>query len=213
MNARNGRVTGIPGVPNGRVSATVADAWFDADTTAHLVALAQRVERAHAKAAKRLSDACRALDAALAGHALEDQLRTRLLIPLQGECERLAENVERAQVRLSLCAPATSQAAFERGIALQLQDLEDAGGHEGAHAGGGSLPQGSYLLSEDGFNRLERARDAAMLLASVGDGNGERMAITYDALAASAAYVFDDLAAAVANAQHASELDANHGRR
>ena len=52
-----------------------------------------------------------------------------------------------------------------------------------------------------------------MLLASVGDGNGERMAITYDALAASAAYVFDDLAAAVANAQHASELDANHGRR
>lgn len=42
MNADSGRVTGIPGMSEGQVTATVADAWFSADTTAHIVAHANR---------------------------------------------------------------------------------------------------------------------------------------------------------------------------
>jgi len=212
MNARNGRVTGIPGVADGQVTATVADAWFDADTTARVIALTQRVERAQGKAAKRLSEACGALDDALQGNALEPRLRERLLMPLQRDLDLLAEITQRVQIRLSLFAPARSQAAFDQGLALQLQDIEEGRNEDTSEAIEASVPPPfGYLLSEDSFNRLERARDASMLLASVGEGNGERMAISYGALAASAAYVFDDLAAAVAEARLTSELDADHG--
>jgi len=212
MNARNGRVTGIPGVADGQVTATVADAWFDPDTTAHVVALTQRIERVHGKAAKRLSAACEALDAALQGHVLETRLRGRLLAPLLRDCDLLAEITQRVQVRLSLFAPARSQTTFDQGMALQLQDIEEGREEDRREAVEASAPPPfGYVLSEDSFNRLERARDAAMLLASMGEGNGERMAISYGALAASAAYIFDDLAAAVADARHTSELDADHG--
>jgi hypothetical protein len=61
-------------------------------------------------------------------------------------------------------------------------------------------------MSEESFNRLERACSAALLLGSMGAGIGESMAISFDAVAASANYVHEDLAAVVADATHSSEL-------
>lgn len=214
MNADSGRVTGIPGIADGQVTATVADAWFSLDTTAHIVELTQRVERVHGKAAKRAAEACSALDAALQGHALEAKLRNALLAPLKRDCELLAELAERVQVRLSLFAPARTQAAFDRGMALQLEDIraEEIAREQQADATRprpAPMPFG-YWMSEDSFNRLERACSAALLLGSIGAGIGESMAIPFDAVAASANYVHEDLAAVVADATHTSDLEAGH---
>lgn len=214
MNADSGRVTGIPGMADDQVTATVADAWFSADTTAHIVALANRVERVHRKAFKRLAEACSLLDAALQGHALEDRLRDALLAPLQRDCELLTEVAERVEVRLSLFAPACTQSAFDKGMALQLQDIraQDVAREQQSDANQRSaapMPFG-YWMSEDSFNRLERACSAALLLGSIGAGIGESMAIPFDAVAASANYVHEDLAAVVADATHTSDLDAGH---
>lgn len=214
MNADSGRVTGIPGMADSQVTATVAGAWFSLDTTAHIVELTQRVERVHSKAAKRVAEACSALDAALQGHALEAKLRDALLAPLQRDCGLLAEVAQRVQVRLSLFAPASTQAAFDRGMALQLEDIraqEIAREHqsEASKPSAAPMPFG-YWMSEDSFNRLERACSAALLLGSIGAGIGESMAIPFDAVAASANYVHEDLAAVVAGATHTSDLDAGH---
>ncbi|MDX3936374.1 hypothetical protein [Stenotrophomonas sp.] len=214
MNADSGGVTGIPGIADGQVTATVADAWFSLDTTAHIVELTQRVERVHGKAAKRVAEACSALDAALQGHALEAKLRNALLAPLQRDCELLAEIAERVQVRLSLFAPACTQAAFDKGMDLQLQDIR-AGEIAREQQSDANKPSAApmpfgYWMSEDSFNRLERACSAALLLGSIGAGIGESMAIPFDAVAASANYVHEDLAAVVADATHTSDLDAGH---
>lgn len=214
MNADSGRVTGIPGMADGQVTAMVADAWFSLDATAHIVELTERVERVHDKAAKRLAEACSALDAALQGHALEAKLRNALLAPLQRDCELLAEIAERVQVRLSLFAPARTQAAFDRGMALQLEGIrtKEVVREQQSDADkpcAASMPFG-YWMSEDSFNRLERACSAALLLGSIGAGIGESMAIPFDAVAASANYVHEDLAAVVADATHTSDLDAGH---
>lgn len=214
MSADNGRVTGIPGMADGQVTATVADAWFSLDTTAHIVELTQRVERVHAKASKRVAEACSALDAALQGHALEARLRDALLAPLQRDCELLTEVAERVQVRMSLFAPACTQSAFDKGMALQLQDIRAAENAreqraDASKSSAAPIPFG-YWMSEDSFNRLERACSAAMLLGSIGAGIGESMAIPFDAVAASANYVHEDLAAVVAGATHTSDLDAGH---
>jgi len=218
MNADSGRVTGIPGLADGEVSATVADAWFCLDTTAHIVELTQRVERVHGKAAKRVAEACSALDAALQGHALEAKLRNALLAPLQRDCQLLAEVAERVQVRLSLFAPASTQTAFDRGMALQLEDIradEIAREQQPQQQADATRPRPApipfgYWISEDSFNRLERACSAALLLGSIGAGIGESMAIPFDAVAASANYVHEDLTAVVADATHTSDLDAGH---
>lgn len=214
MNADSGRVTGIPGMADGQVTATVADAWFSADTTAHIVALVNRVERLHGKALKRVAEACSFLDAALQGHALEARLRDALLTPLQRDCELLAEIAERVQVRLSLFAPACTQSAFDKGMDLQLQDIRAqeiarAQQSDASKPSAAPMPFG-YWMSEDSFNRLERACSAALLLGSIGAGIGESMAIPFDAVAASANYVHEDLAAVVADATHTSDLDAGH---
>lgn len=68
------------------------------------------------------------------------------------------------------------------------------------------MPYG-YWISEDSFNRVERARSASLLLSSVGEGIGEFAALPFDAVAASAAYVHEDLVAVVANAKHSSQLE------
>ncbi|WNH48302.1 hypothetical protein PDM28_16790 [Stenotrophomonas aracearum] len=57
-----------------------------------------------------------------------------------------------------------------------------------------------YWLTEEAFNRLERARDAASLIASVGEGTGDRTGISFDAIAAIGAYVHEDISRAIADA-------------
>ncbi|MFK3844650.1 hypothetical protein [Stenotrophomonas sp. NPDC078853] len=200
-------VSGVPGVADGVLSATLADTWFDTERTATLVKMARRIERLHSKASKRLAQACVELDDALQDHPLEMRLRDRLLWPLERDCVELSAVAERVHLRLSLFVPAQSQARFEQGMALQLADVQAGQGANGeqekvAESGTSSMRFG-YWISEDSFNRLERARSAALLLASVDD----RMAVPFDAVAASAAYVYDDLAAAVANATHSSQLE------
>jgi len=65
-----------------------------------------------------------------------------------------------------------------------------------------------YWITEDAFNRLQRARDAASLVASLGEGTGERMGISFDAIAAVGAYVQEDIAQGIADAVHSTTLDA-----
>lgn len=210
MNIDTATVCGMPGMPGGQVTATVADGWFDAASGARVEQLARRVERLQRKAAKRLAEACAELDEALQDHPLEMRLRTRLLWPLQRDCDELNVVSERVRVRLSLFAPAQSQQQFERGMALQLEDIhaEDAARAQQANAAVPSKPPMpfGYWMSEDSFNRLERACSAALLLGSLGGGIGESMAISFDAVAASANYVHEDLSAVVADAIHSSEL-------
>jgi len=62
-------------------------------------------------------------------------------------------------------------------------------------------------MTEEGFNRLERALAAASLLASLGEGTGERMAVSFDAIAAIGAYVQEDIARAMADSAHTKTLD------
>lgn len=210
MNIDIATVCGVPGMPDGQVTATIADGWLDAESGTHVVQLARRVERLQRKAAKRLAEACAELDEALQDHPLEMRLRTRLLWPLQRDCDELNAVSERVRVRLSLFAPAQSQQQFERGMALQLEDIraEDTERAEEARAAKPSAPPMpfGYWMSEESFNRLERACSAALLLGSMGAGIGESMAIPFDAVAASANYVHQDLAAVVADATHSSEL-------
>lgn len=210
MNIDTATVCSVPGMADGQVTATVADGWLDAESGVHVVQLARRVERLQRKAAKRLAEACAELDEALQDHPLEMRLRTRLLWPLQRDCDKLNVVSERVRVRLSLFVPAQSQQQFERGMALQLEDIraEEAARAEqvcGAVSSAPPMPFG-YWMSEDSFNRLERACSAALLLGSMGAGIGESMAIPFDAVAASANYVHEDLAAVVAGATHSSQL-------
>lgn len=208
MNLDTVSVSGVPGVADGVLSATITDSWFDGERTAHIVEVARRIERLHNKASRRLAILSGELDEALEGHPLEDRLRERLLWPLERDCLELATVAARVRVRLSLFAPAQSQAQFDRGMALQLADLQ-------AEQAAAELPQEpapsrspvpfGYWISEDSFNRVERARSAALLLASV----DERMAVPFDAVAFSAAYVHEDLAAVVASAKHSSQLEAD----
>ncbi|WP_423170936.1 hypothetical protein [Stenotrophomonas maltophilia group sp. CASM26] len=213
MNMETVSVSGVPGVADGVLSATITDTWFDAERTVHIVEVARRVERLHNKASRRLAILSGELDAALEGHPLEDRLRERLLWPLERDCLELATVAARVRVRLSLFAPAQSQEQFDRGMALQLADLQAEQDEAGEppqestpHAA--PMPYG-YWVSEDAFNRLERARSASLLLSSVGEGIGESVALSFDAVAASAAYVHEDLAAVVASARHSSQLEAD----
>ena len=175
MNVDTVSVSRVPGVADGALSATITDSWFDAERTATIVEVARRIERLHSKASRRLATLSDELDQALEGHPLEDRLRERLLWPLERDCVELATVAARVRVRLSLFAPAQSQAQFDRGMALQLEDLQA----KQAAAQPPQMPVPSaarmpfgYWISEDSFNRLERARSAALLLASV----DERMA-------------------------------------
>ncbi|HEL4771893.1 hypothetical protein EIELFIGP_03835 [Stenotrophomonas maltophilia] len=210
MNVDTVSVSGVPGVADGVLSATITDTWFDAERTAHIVEVARRIERLHNKASRRLAILSGELDEALEGHPLEDRLRERLLWPLERDCLELATVAARVRVRLSLFAPAQSQAQFDQGMALQLADLQaeqaaPAEPMQEAAPNAASMPYG-YWISEESFNRVERARSAALLLASV----DERMAVPFDAVAFSAAYVHEDLAAVVASAKHSSQLEADH---
>ncbi len=208
MSTETVSVSGVPGVADGVLSATITDTWFDAERTAHIVEEARRVERLHNKASRRLAMLSDELDEALEGHPLEDRLRERLLWPLERDCSELATVAARVRVRLSLFAPAQSQGQFDRGIAMQLADLQAeqpaAEPPQQVAPRTGPMPYG-YWISEDSFNRVERARSAALLLASV----DERMAVPFDAVAFSAAYVHEDLAAVVASARHSSQLEAD----
>lgn len=206
MNLDTVSVSGVPGVADGVLSATITDTWFDAERTGHIVEVARRIERLHNKASRRLALLNGELDEALEGHPLEDRLRERLLWPLERDCVELATVAARVRVRLSLFAPAQSQAQFDRGMALQLEDLQakQAAAEPPPAPTAARMPFG-YWISEDSFNRLERARSAALLLASV----DERMAVPFDAVAFSAAYVHEDLATVVASAKHRSQLEAD----
>ncbi|HDS1362698.1 TPA: hypothetical protein ACG46E_003533 [Stenotrophomonas maltophilia] len=208
MNTETVSVSGVPGVADGVLSATITDTWFDAERTAHIVEVARRVERLHNKASRRLAILSGELDEALEGHPLEDRLRERLLWPLERDCLELATVAARVRVRLSLFAPAESQEQFDRGMALQLADLQAeqaaAAPPQALSRSAAPMPFG-YWISEDSFNRVERARSAALLLASV----DERMAVPFEAVAFSAAYVHEDLAAVLANARHSSQLEAD----
>ncbi|MGY5953363.1 hypothetical protein [Stenotrophomonas pavanii] len=213
MSTETVSVSGVPGVADGVLSATITDTWFDAERTAHIVEVARRVERLHNKASRRLAILSGELDEALEGHPLENRLRERLLWPLERDCVELATVAARVRVRLLLFAPAQSQEQFDRGMALQLADLqaEQAAPVAPAQAPAPSaapMPFG-YWISEESFNRVERARSAALLLSSVGEGIGESVALSFDAVAASAAYVHEDLAAVVACARHSSQLEAD----
>lgn len=208
MNVDTVSVSRVPGVADGALSATITDAWFDAERTATIVEVARRIERLHSKASRRLAALSDELDQALEGHPLEDRLRERLLRPLERDCVELATVAARVRVRLSLFAPAQSQEQFDRGMALQLEDLQAkpaaAEPLRAPEPRAARMPFG-YWISEDSFNRLERARSAALLLASV----DERMAVPFDAVAFSAAYVHEDLATVVASAKHRSQLEAD----
>lgn len=207
MNLDTVSVSGVPDVANGVLSATITDTWFDAERTGHIVEVARRIERLHNKASRRLALLNGELDEALEGHPLEDRLRERLLWPLERDCLELATVAARVRVRLSLFVPAQSQEQFDRGMALQLEDLQaEQAAVEPPQArapGAATMPYG-YWISEDSFNRVERARSAALLLASV----DERMAVPFDTIAFSAAYVHEDLATVVASAKHSSQLEA-----
>ncbi|MDN8662396.1 hypothetical protein [Stenotrophomonas indicatrix] len=220
MNLDTVSVTGAPGVADGVLSATITDAWFDAERTTHIVEVARRIERLHNKASRRLAILSGELDELLEGHPLEDRLRERLLWPLERDCLELATVAARVRVRLSLFAPAQSREQFDQGMALQLADLQAEGAActaeaeraEQTAASSVGLPFG-YWISEDAFNRLERARSASMLLSSVGEGIGESMALPFDAVAAGVAYVYDDLDAVVSEATLTTRLggsDATH---
>lgn len=206
MNVDTVSVSRVPGVADGALSATITDSWFDTERTATIVEVARRIERLHSKASRRLAALSDELDQALEGHPLEDRLRERLLRPLERDCLDLATVAARVRVRLSLFAPAQSQEQFDRGMALQLADLqaEQAAPVAAPQAPAPSAPPMpyGYWISEDSFNRVERARSAALLLASV----DARMAVPFDAVAFSAAYVHEDLVAVVANAKHSSQL-------
>ncbi len=207
MSTETVSVSGVPGVADGVLSATITDTWFDAESTAHIIEVARRVERLHNKASRRLAILSGELDEALEGHPLEARLRERLLWPLERDCLDLATVAARVRVRLSLFAPAQSQEQFDRGMALQLADLqaEQAAPVAAPQAPAPSAPPMpyGYWISEDSFNRVERARSAALLLASV----DERMAVPFEAVAFSAAYVHEDLVTVVANAKHSSQLE------
>lgn len=207
MNAQTIHVTGAPHMRDERVTATLAEAWFDTARSERITHLAARIERLRGKAADRLAVAHSELDEALAGHPLEARLRAQLLEPLERECTELARVFKRVHTRLALFAPARSQAQFEDGLALQLDDLRaaQASSEDEEVTETPTLPFG-YWLSEESFNRIERACSASHLLSSMGDGMGERMAVSFDAVAASAAYIHEDLAAAVANATHTTKL-------
>ncbi len=208
MNLDTVSVSGLPGVADGVLSATITDTWFDAERTATIVEAARRIERLHSKASRRLAALSDELDQALEGHPLEDRLRERLLRPLERDCVELATVAARVRVRLSLFAPAQSQEQFDRGMALQLEDLQAkpaAAEPPRAPAPRAARMPFGYWISEDSFNRLERARSAALLLASV----DERMAVPFDAVAFSAAYVHEDLTTVVASAKHRSQLEAD----
>lgn len=208
MNTETVSVSGVPGVADGVLSATITDTWFDAERSAQIVEVARRIERLHNKASRRLAILSGELDEALEGHPLEARLRERLLWPLERDCLELATVAARVRVRLSLFAPAQSQEQFDRGMALQLADLQAeqaaAAPPQAPAPSAAPMPYG-YWISEDSFNRVERARSAALLLASV----DERMAVPFDAVAFSAAYVHEDLATVVASAKHSSQLEAH----
>lgn len=212
MSTESVSVSGVPGVADGVLSATITDTWFDVERSVHIVDVARRIERLHNKASRRLAILSGELDEALEGHPLEDRLRERLLWPLERDCVELAAVAARVRVRLSLFAPAQSQEQFDRGMALQLADLQaEQAAAEPPQAPASSVapvPYG-YWISEDSFNRVERARSASLLLSSVGEGIGESAALSFDAVAASAAYVHEDLAAVVASARHSSQLEAD----
>lgn len=203
-------VSGVPQMPDGQVSATLADAWFDASRNARIGRLVRRIDRLRHKADERLATARSELDEGLQDHPLEERLRSRLLQSFERECAELSRVFQRVHTRLSLFAPARSQAQFEDGMALQLEDLqaEHVASAEPALRTEPRVPQipFGYWMSEESFNRLQRACSAAMLLSSMGEGIGESMAVSFDAVAASAQYVHEDLAAVLEDATHSSKL-------
>ena len=211
MNNTTVNVTGVPGMANGRATATLSDAWFDQEQTAQVLHWVKRIERLQHKAAGRLHEASAGLDDALQGHPLEQRLRQGLLQPLQEDCAALAALFERVHTRLSLFAPAQTQAQFERGLELQLADLQDAqepDPEEDTDAvAAASLPFG-YWLSEDSFNCIERAASAIDLLACISDD----MPVNFDAVASTAGYIHDGLKAVVADARHTSQLGRDDAR-
>ena len=79
MNNTTVNVTGVPGMANGRATATLSDAWFDQEQTAQVLHWVKRIERLQHKAAGLLHEASAGLDDALQGHPLEQRLRQGLL--------------------------------------------------------------------------------------------------------------------------------------
>lgn len=62
-----------------------------------------------------------------------------------------------------------------------------------------------YRITEEAFNRLQRACAAASLLSSVGEGTGERMGISFEAIAATSSYIHEDISSALLDATHSTE--------
>ncbi len=210
MNLDIAELIRSPGLSERQPRTQMLDAGLDAERTARVLHLASSFDQLHRKASKRLTDACIELNDALQEDALEAELRSRLLLPLERDCAELMALSERVRTRLSLFVPSQSQAQLERCLALQLDDLRamevpSADPGPDASLRIPPMPLG-YWVSEESYNRLERARSAALLLASMGEGIGENMAIPFDSIAASASYVHEDLAAVVADAMHSSKM-------
>ncbi|NIK64381.1 hypothetical protein [Xanthomonas cannabis] len=209
MNHETVGLSGVPNTHDGQVSATMADAWFDAERNERIMRLAGRIDRLRSKAEKHLATARTELNDALQGHPLEARLRARLLGPLERECDALARVFQRVHCRLALFVPAQSQEQFEECMALQLEDIQAERSGDASDlpcmCPAPELPFG-YWMSEDSYNRLRRARSTALMLSGMGDGIGERIALSFDSMAASANYVHDDLAAVLKEATHSTEL-------
>ena len=136
----------------------------------------------------------------------------RFLAPLEHECKELARVFKRVQCRLSMCTPAQSQEQFEDCMALQLEDIQAEQVASAAEVpcacNAPDLPFG-YWMSEDSYNRLRRARWTALMLSGMGDGMAERMALSFESMAASTLYIHEDLAAVMNDATHSTELVAD----
>ncbi|AVQ08443.1 TPA: hypothetical protein HH295_16170 [Xanthomonas vasicola pv. zeae] len=205
-------LSGVPNMGDGQVSATILDAVLDAERAESILHLARRIDRLRCKTEKHLANARAELDEALQGHPLEDRLRTRFFTPLEDECTELARVFQRVQCRLSLFTPAQSQKQFEDCMALQLEDIQAERAASDAEAPcactAPELPFG-YWMSEDSYNRLRRARWTALMLSGMGDGMAERMALSFESMAASTLYIHEDLAAVMNDATHSTELVAD----
>lgn len=62
-----------------------------------------------------------------------------------------------------------------------------------------------YRITEEAFNRLKRACAAASLLSCVGEGAGERMGISFEAIAATSSYIHEDISSALSESTFSTD--------
>ena len=68
-----------------------------------------------------------------------------------------------------------------------------------------------YRITEEAFNRLQRACAAASLLSSIGEGTGERMGISFEAIAATSSYIHEDISSALSDSTFSTDNSASLG--